>query len=303
MTQGEDIMVVGELLKNIGFTEEEQKTYFHYKSMVHKEIEEYSCNFMKQKISFSDALSEIHEICKYKLHEYTLDLLFVAESMCFLYDKYEEKGIGKDIFFNTMSDLKYKLDECLSYKKIFGTFVVNWYKEFFTLDRFAFGRLQFDNWSHKENSIKINGYTINKGDFVLGCHIPSSGPLTPALCESSFKEAYSFVKDRLKDGILPIETTSWMLYPKYSEVLDKNSNVANFQRYFEIVSVIDTEKFDDAWRFFGREFDGDISKLPSKTTLQRNFIEYIKRGNGFGLGKGFILFDGENILTRKFNKE
>ena len=292
-------MDVKDLLINIGFTQQECNTYHYYKSMVKNEIEYFSSQYMNGNILFDEVLIEIHKLCGDELHEYTLDLLFVAECMPYLLDMYEKRGIRKDIFFNTMSDLKCKLDECVRVKNIFGTFVVGWYKEFFKLERIAFGRLQYDIVAYENESVTINGYTIDTGDFILGCHIPSSGPLTPSLCKKSFEEAYLFFKDKLKDGILPIMCTSWLLYPNYCQVFGENSNTLNFQKNFKIVNVINTESFQDAWRVFGEDVGENADNLPSDTTLQRSFIEYIKKGYSFGFGSGFVLFDGTNILTRQ----
>ena len=147
--------------------------------------------------------------------------------------------------------------------------------------------------------VTVDDFTLNKGDFVLRCHIPSGGPLKPELCRESFQIAYEFFTDRLKDGILPIVCRSWLLYPDYTDVFGENSNTVDFAKNFKIISVHETEGFDEAWRVFGVDYEGDVSKLPTDTTLQRNFIEYIKEGKAFGGGTGVLLFDGKEVLTRR----
>ena len=49
----------------------------------------------------------------------------------------------------------------------------------------------------------------------------------------------------------------------------------------QIIKTEKTQDFVDAWRVFGRCFDGDITKLPQETTIQRNFINYIEKGGSF----------------------
>lgn len=292
-------MLVKNLIYEIGFTEDEQRAYDTYKNMIGDRMEAYAEAYMHGNISFSEALAEVRKFQSCSLHQYTIDLLFILDCTSFLLEKYEAAGISKDIFINTMRDIKYKLAECIRVKNVFGTFVVEWYEGFLCLERIALGRLQYDISTHTKDAVAINDYTINKGDFILGCHIPSAGPLKPELCIESFKMAYEFFENRLNNGILPITCCSWLLYPPYQEVFGESSNVADFARNFEIVDFQNEETFSDAWRVFGMEFDGDTNRLPAGTTMQRNFIDYMKKGHSYGVATGFALFDGESVLTRK----
>ena len=296
-------MLVKNLMNEIGFTKDEQNKYYEYKNLIGTRMDSYAEDFMRGKISFNEALDNVHKFQSCGLHQYTIDLLFVLECTSFLLEKYESNGISKKIFIDAMKDIKYKLEECIRVKNIFGIFVVEWYENFLYLKRIALGRLQYDISIYNGDAITINHYTIHEGDFVLWCHIPSSGPLNPELCMESFKMAYDFFADKLNNGILPIMCCSWLLYPQYREVFGEKSNVASFTSNFEIVDVQHNEKFDDMWRVFGVECDSiDINDLPSNTTMQRNFIQYMKKGYSFGEATGFILFDGENVLTKNNKK-
>lgn len=292
-------MLAENLMSEIGFTEDEQHEYHKYKNMIGNRIDDYAEAYMSGKISFNEALEEVHKFQSCKLHEYTIDLLFILECTSYLQEKYEADGISQNIFIDTMKDIKYKLGECIRVKNIFGNFVVKWYEGFFCLKRIALGRLQYEISVYDENEITINGYKIHKGDFILGCHIPSAGPLKPELCIESFKMAYDFFRDKLKNDVLPIRCCSWLLYPPYKEVFGEKSNVTNFASNFEIVQVYDEEEFGDAWRVFGMDVNDDIDNLPNNTAMQRSFIRYIKSRHSFGVATGFVLFDGEKVLTRK----
>ena len=58
--------------------------------------------------------------------------------------------------------------------------------------------------------------------------------------------------------------------------------------------------FHDGWRIFGAEYDNvAIEDLPENTRLQKGFKAYLKENNDFGGARGALLFDGENILTRR----
>ncbi|MDD6308015.1 MAG: acyltransferase domain-containing protein [Clostridia bacterium] len=296
-------MLVNNLMNEIGFTKDEQNKYYEYKNLIGTRMDSYAEDFMRGKLSFNEVLDKVHKFQSCGLHQYTIDLLFVLECTSFLLEKYESNGISKKIFIDAMKDIKYKVEECIRVKNIFGIFVVKWYEKFLDLKRIALGRLQYDISTYNGDAITINNYTIHEGDFVLWCHIPSSGPLNPELCIESFKMAYDFFADKLNNGILPIMCCSWLLYPQYREVFGEKSNIANFKSNFEIIDVQNKEKFDEMWRVFGVECDSiDINDLPSNTTMQKNFIQYMKKGYSFGVATGFILFDGENVLTKNNNK-
>lgn len=292
-------MLVENLMDEIGFTAEEQREYYQYKNLVGNQTECSAEAYMHGKVSFQDALTEVHKLESDRLHPYTIDLLFLLDCTSYLLEKYMTEGISKEVFVNTMKDIKYKLEECIRVKHRFGTFTIGWYEGFLCLRRIALGRLQYDISTYHGESITVCDYTMRQGDFCLGCHIPSSGPLKPELCMESFQTAYEFFRDKLHHGILPIRCSSWLLYPPYREVFGKDSNTADFAGNFKILQSFHHEEFSDAWRVFGMELDGDIGKLPANTTMQRNFIDYMKKGNCFGEATGLLLFDGKRVLTRQ----
>lgn len=298
-------MLVKNLLNEIGFTKDEQDKFYEYNKPVGRKMDNYAEAFMHGNLSFHEALTEVHKFQRDTLHQYTIDLLFILECTGYLLEKYEAAGISKDIFIDSMKDIKYKLEECIRVKNIFGTFVADWYEGFFCLTRFALGRLQYDIQTYSGDAITINGYTIQEGDFAPACHIPSSGPLHHELCMESFKIAYDFFREKRTHDILPIICSSWLLYPPYRKVFHEKSNTYKFASNFEIVSVRNTEKFDDLWRVFGIEPEGseiNINKLPADTGMQRNFIQYMKEEHSFGTATGIVLFDGKKALTHNSNK-
>ncbi len=292
-------MLAQNLLNEIGFTDKQQAHYFEYKKLIGNKLDSIAKDYMSGDISFSEAIKLTHSFEDEELHKFILNLLFVLECTSYLLEKYNEKGIAKEIFINSMKDLKYKLDECISTQKIYGTNVVEWYERFLDIRRVALGRLQFNIAAFEENPTTICGHTIKKGDFVIACHIPSSGPLKPEMCEESFKMAYEFFKDKASDGILVITCESWLLYPPYKKIFGDKSNTAKFIKNFKIIKDFKTETFEDAWRIFGVDYDGDVEKLPANTSMQRTFIDYIKENEDFGTSLGVILLDGSRILTKE----
>lgn len=289
------------LLVEIGFDEEDIKEYNKYSELDGGKIAALAKEFMNGNISYADAVEKAHES---DMHAFTADLLFVIECAPLLEPKYEEKGIVRERYIDAMRDIKYKLDECRIAKGVFGIFVVSWFEGYFNLDRMVFGRLQYGVTTYANDPVTIKGHNITSDEFRLACHIPSGGPLKPEMCIESFKMAYDFFKDKLKDGILVITCASWLLYPPYiGPVFPEDSNTAIFAKYFEILETNSYDQLYGGWRIFGMEYDGNVDALPADTGMRRRFIEYIKANKDnptpFGGATGVILFDGEKILTQR----
>lgn len=281
------------------FTPQDRENYNIYRKKIgditYKAAEEY----MNGEATLNEIKERIYSAEDVGVHEYTFDLFLVLDCTALLEEIYKQKGIDAKYFDCMVSDIKSKLDECSVAKNIFGIFVLPWYDGFFRLTRFALGRLQYDITEFNYEDVTINDYTLKKGDFVLNCHIPSGSPLDKDLCADSFKAAYKFFGDKIKNGILPVMCRSWLLYPPYATVFHKKSNLADFRKNFHIFKVFEADNFGESWRVFGKKFTGDISVLPSTTTLQKNFIQFLKTATVFGDGGGLMLYDGKEILTRK----
>ena len=288
-----------DFLKSIGFTDAEQAEYLKYKKIAVPEAAFYAKSFMQGNMPFCEAAEKSRTMLLPHMHEYTADLLFLTECASLLREKYIKSGIDLDIYTDTMKDLKYKLDECKKVKGIFGNFVSWWYREFFEMERFALGRLQYDIREYSGEDVIVKGFEIKKGDFILACHIPSSGPLTREECMASYKKAYEFFKHRLRGNILPVVCSTWLFFPPYESVFGENSNTVKFAHDFEPVKVEETEKFNDSWRIFGVKYEDDADILPTKTSLQKKFVDYIKEEKPFGLATGILLFDGERVMTER----
>ena len=271
--------------------------YVYYANILDEMIVPICDAYFKDEITFKEALEQAAELATQEISHYTTELIFIIESARYLEDKYLQCGVPRTIFVDSMKDITCKVRECLSTKGVFGTFVAWWYDRFFDMTRMGFGRLEYDIDVYPGETIEIGNYVMDKGDFVLTCHIPSAGPLYHELCIDSYKKAHEFFGDKLKDGILPIHCHSWLLYKPFIPVFGEQSNIYDFICDFEVFRTEHSGKFDE-WRVFGKEYDIYKDVLPTDTRLQRNFTEYIKNGGTFGAGDGIILFDGEKVLTR-----
>ena len=225
------------------------------------------------------------------VHKYTLDFCVMLVLCQKLYADYLQQGYTKELFVETMRDLKYKLEECKSVYGVKGTFVVRWFKRFFLLERFALGRLQYE-----KVDFKYDYKHLKKGDTVYQCHIPSSGKLLYQDVILSLKKAYQFYQSELTDKILAVVCDSWLLYPPHAKAFSEKSNIKKFYDLFDVIDTVKHDHYPDLWRVFTIPYPTQIDLLPEKSSLCKNlkelYLSGVKAGNGFGI----ILFDGEKII-------
>ncbi len=240
---------------------------------------------------FSKALEDtknlalLHNVCEYTAYM----LLFICMAPE-LHKRYIQKGIDDNIFYDTMRDLNYKLEECRLVHGKCGTFVARWYKGFFEMKIFALGRLQFE-LNNTWFDCTVDGVYLPKGTKVLSVHIPRTGTkLEHSLVLDSYKQATEFFKDEFNENIIFI-CNSWLLYPWNREVLKDGSNLAKFYDDFTIVSSGEYQNYSEAWRLFDCLYDGNHDNLPADTSLRRAYINRIKSGKPIGHGTGVIVFD------------
>ena len=245
-------MVSLDFLTEIGFTQEMIEQYVSYANILDDKIIPICKAYFCDEITFKEALNQAEQLETENVSRYTADLIFIIEATKYLEERYLQRGVPRHIFVDSMKDITCKVRECLSVKGVFGTFVAWWYDRFFDMTRMAFGRLQYDINEYPRESISIGKFEMNHGDFVLSCHIPSDGPLYHELCIDSYKKAYEFFRDKLKDGILPIHCHSWLLYKPFIPVFGEKSNIYDFMCDFEIFRIDHSGKFDE-WRVFGKE--------------------------------------------------
>ncbi len=217
------------------------------------------------------------------IHKYTLELLVCICLTKRLKSEYEMQDISLNIFYDSVLDLRYKLDECKLVKGVIGTFVAFWFAGWFNLKRFAFGRLQFEI---TELGLQYKNFKPNMK--VLGVHIPRSGvPLSVEACEKSFNMAKNFFKDALQEPIV-FTCRSWLLYPENEHILSEKSNIYKFMQRFEIIDFGINETNSEMWRIYDTE-EKDLTLLPCDTFLRKAYAKHFENGGKMGWGFGVIV--------------
>lgn len=238
--------------------------------------------------SFSDIDKEAKKVAEtLGVHVYTLEMVLLCNCAHIARDRYLQRGVKENIFWDTARDIVNKLIECKNVKGVWGTFVFPWFENLYEAVIFHLGRLHFIRRKYKNDV------------YALDVHIPSCGPLHHEDVMKSYKLAYDFFEHTHGD-YMAFRTSTWLLNPDYRGVVFKeNSNTLAFAEDFSVFQYFDDTNFSDCWRLFDVDYDGDPDKLPEDTGMRRAMKNYLKNGGKPGRALGGFLFDGEKILREE----
>ncbi len=294
--------MITNIAKSIGFSDEDiavlSKAYADMSSCKGWETALSSASdrlFGIQEGSYREPLDGV--IQESGIHRYTADMVLLLLCAPHLLDLYRSKGISEEIYHDTLTDLRYKLDECKRVDGICGTSVGYWFVDYYRCKRFALGRLQYETFEFPHKTYKG---LIKQGDTVLKCHIPSSGPLRTEDVIASLKKAYAFYPELINNGILPVYCSSWLLYPPTAALYGDGSNLRKFFDMFDTVEQKEDPANREYWRIFNTPYSPEaLSQAPEATSMQRAFKKYLSEGRAMGNGQSILLFDGETVLDTK----
>lgn len=251
-------------------------------------------------VPMTETLEKISEISKkYNVNEYSLHLLLIINGLPYMHKRFLDLGLSDGVFYETMDDMRCKVNECIECMGVIGTFVIGWDDRFFRATCFGFGRFQFETAEYgEEKDFTLScGRVIKKGDKYVNIHIPSRGiPLTDDVRLDSYRKAYGYFKQFFDDGVVIFGCHSWLLYDKHLEFLPEGMNIRKFIKDFELAYSVENDEFDDIWRVFGRYSKLPYNELPRDTALRTAYAEWLCAGNKSGVGLGFFAFDGDKIL-------
>ncbi len=241
---------------------------------------------------FTPFLEQTDAIChRLGIHPYTGGLLLYLCLADTLLAHYRSAGHSDALFWNALADLSYKLEECRLVHGINGSFVAQWFAGFFKLERFAFGRLQFEPYLLKK-PCTCRGIPLPVGAKAIAVHIPRTGTrLDHDLVKEAYETARDFYKDEFGGSPVVFSCSSWLLYPWNLEILSPTSNLRAFIEDYEIVRSGDYPDYSSLWRLFDCNYTGDPDALPQNSSLRRAYAARVKRGEPTGYGVGFFLMD------------
>ena len=238
-------------------------------------------------------MTDLCAVCEpLNVNTFAADMLLLLCMAPRLQQRYAERGIDEAIFYDSLMDLRYKLDECKLVKGEVGTFVAGWETLFFRLACFKLGRLQFET-SSLPSDCTVDGIFLPKGTKALSIHIPrTGGRMDHESVVESYRMAAEFFADVFADKPLVMYCNSWMLFPWHEEVMSPTSNMMAFYRDFTIVSQSEATGYNGIWRLLDCAFDGDPDHLPQDSSLRRSYVARIKEGKPVGGGLGVFIYKG-----------
>ena len=102
-------------------------------------------------------------------------------------------------------------------------------------------------------------------------------------CDAAYAQAREFFKEEAGENC-PFICHSWLLFPEHANILPKHTNVYRFFSEFDVFESGENEG-DDLWRLFDTE-DRNPNRLPTDSSLRRNYVEHMKKGGKLGWGLG-----------------
>lgn len=129
-----------------------------------------------------------------------------------------------------------------------------------------------------------------RGDTTIDLHIPESGPMTAGAVTASLDEGRAFFPRHFPDErYTAFACGSWLLDPQLLEYLPEDSNIARFQRRFELEPYEKLEGLDgdvEVLRFVFRTLTTPLDHLPRRTVLQRAILDHLKAGRHWHWRRG-----------------
>jgi hypothetical protein len=133
---------------------------------------------------------------------------------------------------------------------------------------------------------------LRPGDPVMTVHIAATGPMDPAACGASFRQAVAFFAEHFPDWPYRAFTCgSWLLDPQLERLVPPPAHIAAFLREWYLHPVEGAGDAQALERVFnvldGRAPEPD--RLPQASSLQRAMAAGMRAGTRFRMG-GSILF-------------
>lgn len=237
-----------------------------------------------------EARKELAEISGVPLQ--TVTFVFMIAASLRMKGDYLAAGHREEIFWETILDVKFKLFECKTVHGVWGNFVENWYDIFYQVKIFKLGRLEYELCEYPAEApvYTWGDITVKPGDEILSVHIPSSGKLTREMRMDSYRQAYDFFADMRGDKPLICFCHSWLLFEGNRQIFPGTMNLVDFMNDWDIIHSEEIDDYYDAWRLFGKKYEGDVSVLPQITSQQKAMAKWLSEGKKTGEGLGVLIF-------------
>lgn len=213
------------------------------------------------------------------------------------------RGLDEAASWHVLADLGQQMRVHRAGTGRLGLHQLNWVSGNWAGRLVHLGRLQFDIGRRRIARLEQGAERTAEDEpqrWVIGTHIPATGPLDPDAVEESFAAATDYFTRHYAD--LGEDRTaqeprfghefvcdSWLLSDAFAEIVGPDSNLARFARLWQSIGA-DPEGGDGALFFvFGLRPPVDPAALPRRTRLEAAVADRLADGRGWTTGSGRLL--------------
>ena len=213
------------------------------------------------------------------------------------------RGLDEEQSWQVLADLGRQMRVHRSGTGRLGLHQLNWVAGNWAGRLVHLGRLQFDLSRRRIARLEQGADRTSEDEprrWVIGTHIPATGPLDPDAVDASFAAATAYFTAHYAD--LGADRTrgepafgheftcdSWLLSDALAEITGEDSNLARFAARWEPIGT-NPQGADGALFFvFGLRPPADPATLPRRTRLERAVAERLADGRGWTSGTGRLV--------------
>lgn len=198
-----------------------------------------------------------------------------------------DRDIGDEVSWATLADLGQHMAVHRANRGVGGVHARPWLTRHFRGIIYSLGRLQFNMYQYNADG---NGTgPLAQGEWILGVHIPETGPLTPAACDESLLHAATFFRQHF--GEHPWRHAvchSWLLDRQLADYLPRDANIVQFGRRFTPLGAARDGDGPVLEFVFHREGDAVLDAHPQNTSLERAVVQHLKSGRHWRVVSGYV---------------
>ena len=212
--------------------------------------------------------------------------------------RYDELGIPESYYHNSMRDLVFRAKRYLINEGSFGLYEkdIKWTKDVLAVHMFDLGSLRFQIFPFSYAEIERSGYDFmplsddmkkrfTEGDHYLNIHIARGSDLSKETVQASLDLARDFFSRYFSDvKFKGFVSRTWLIDPVLVSLLEKESKIAQFASFFEIVNRARNyvHPFD---RIYGTHDMSKVKKMNHTSSLMKK--AYLKKDE-IGVSFGFV---------------
>lgn len=195
---------------------------------------------------------------------------------------YEMKGIASHHFYNSISDLKYRIDRFYKNNGQYDLMDrdIKWLSPLYRAEIFDLGSLRFQisNFSYQEIERQTYQYMplaekwkekFPEGTPIITVHIAKDTDFRSEKIDESFTLARKFFTNYFSEHVYDFFVCrTWLLYRPLENLLDPESNILSFSKRFQIIAQNKNQK-QALDRIYGTSDLEEIAQIPKNSSLAR----------------------------------